>query len=158
MIRHQTTAMFKRFSTSVEHEASPADGPSVLVLDDWRMIVHILSDILGKSGYTVYSTDSGYEALELIQRQRIDVALVDLEMPIMNGYDFLARLRDEVPAEIAPIPIVITGRMTPGVRCRLQGYPIFDIMLKPFKTAEIHPKVQAALRARRERAMAGTAI
>jgi len=66
-----------------------------LVLDDSKPIRLILTDILLGIGFTVIEAANGLEAMEVIKKEKVDLALVDWNMPDMNGYEFIQEVRKD---------------------------------------------------------------
>ena len=66
-----------------------------LVLDDSKPIRLILTDILVGIGFTVIEAANGLEAMEVIKKEKVDLALVDWNMPDMNGYEFIQEVRKD---------------------------------------------------------------
>ena len=82
---------------------------TVLIVEDDRDIVELLSLYLTGSGYDVVTAGNGEDALEQLRQHPADIALVDIMMPRMNGYDFIKALRatDNIPV------IIISARRPP---------------------------------------------
>jgi DNA-binding response OmpR family regulator len=70
---------------------------SVLVVDDDRAILHTFSRILRKAGFSTETADSGKEALEKIQTQNYDIALIDMILGDSNGLDLLSKIEKRSP-------------------------------------------------------------
>lgn len=87
----------------------------VLVVDDEENILRMLERLLTVSGYEVTTTVNGFEAINLIARQRPDVVLLDLDMPVLNGPDTLKKIQEFD----APPPVII-----------ITGYPDSDLMMQ----------------------------
>ena len=66
-----------------------------LIIDDSKSIRSILSKILTEVGFTVEKAANGREALDVIKKGRVDLALVDLYMPDMNGFEFIQEVRKD---------------------------------------------------------------
>ena len=66
------------------------NNKSVLVVDDDRDLLYILSVKLVSAGYTVYGATNGLEALEQMEKYPVDVVLTDYRMPKMDGFEFLS--------------------------------------------------------------------
>ena len=79
---------------------------SVLVVDDDRAILRTFSRILQKAGFSTETADSGKEALEKIQTQTYDIALIDLILGDSNGLDLLPKIEESSPKTVK---IMITG-------------------------------------------------
>ena len=79
---------------------------SVLVVDDDRAILRTFSRILKKAGFSTETADSGKEALEKIQTQYYDIALIDMILGDSNGLDLLPKIEESSPKTLK---IMITG-------------------------------------------------
>jgi CheY-like chemotaxis protein len=77
----------------------------ILIVDDDQAIRDVVSDILEMSDYRVKTACNGAEALETMRVDRPAAVLLDLMMPVMNGWEFLRQYKCEVP--VAPVPVVI---------------------------------------------------
>ena len=66
-----------------------------LVIDDSKSIRSILTKILVEIGFTVEEAGNGLEALDVIQKEKVDLALVDWNMPDMNGFEFIQEVRKD---------------------------------------------------------------
>ncbi len=93
---------------------APGDGPSpavskrILVADDNRDGAETMSMLLKLSGHEVYLAHSGAEALEVAKRERPDIAVLDIGMPDLNGYEVAERIRHEAWGERMKL-IAVTG-------------------------------------------------
>lgn len=81
---------------------------TVLVVDDDRDAVDTMRDILADEGHVVMCASNGQEALERARESTPDLVLLDLDMPVMNGREFLAVARGEPGLAQVPV-IVISG-------------------------------------------------
>lgn len=79
------------------------NNKSVLVVDDNRDLLYVLSVRLVSAGYTVYGAANGLEALEQMEKHSVDVVLTDYRMPKMDGFEFLSVCRVKWPG----IPVVV---------------------------------------------------
>ncbi|MDO4317392.1 MAG: response regulator transcription factor [Lachnospiraceae bacterium] len=114
----------------------------VLVAEDDSDIVELLSLYLESNGFAVYPAANGKEALSVLAKEDISVALVDIMMPEMNGYDFIRAARQSTD-----IPIIIISAKNLNVD-RVLGLDIgADAYLtKPFDPLEVVAYVKAMLR------------
>jgi type IV pilus assembly protein PilB len=134
-----------RVLSSDEREAAPRPGRRVLVCDDepiTRMLVKLL---LEREHYTVLEASTGREALDIARRERPDLLLIDLNMPEMDGYEAIARVRREITLTTMPI-VVLTSEEGPGVERRVLDLGADDYILKPFDAAVLLSRVQAVFR------------
>jgi two-component system chemotaxis sensor kinase CheA len=125
-----------------ELESAPARRP-VLVVDDSLTTRMLEQSILESAGYEVDVADSAEQALDLVRRKRYALTLVDVEMPGMDGFTFIERIRADAALHDMPA-ILVTSRAAPEDRQRgrdvgAQGYVVkseFDqaellTMIKP---------------------------
>lgn len=84
-------------------------GRQVLVADDDPVVVDLVRQLLEEDGFSVRSAVNGQEALDEIARQRPDVLLLDLMMPVMDGFETLQRLRQNPDTRDLPV-VVITAK------------------------------------------------
>jgi CheY-like chemotaxis protein len=116
---------------------------TILVVDDSRTAVLYLSLLLKKMGFGVVPARDGAEALELIQKQRPDLVLLDLRMPVMDGLTFLGRLRQ---GDTFSIPVVVvTVESDPTVRQKCRDLGCRAYLNKPVKLKDLHDQVQACI-------------
>lgn len=115
---------------------------TVLIAEDDADIVEILRLYLVGAGYRVLDAPDGAKALEILRAEHVSVALVDIMMPRMNGYDFIREARR---FSRAPIIIVSARSMAAdkvlGLDLGADGY-----ITKPFDPMEVTAYIRAALR------------
>jgi diguanylate cyclase (GGDEF)-like protein len=105
-------------------------GPKrVLVVDDEQSILNSLSDILEYAGYEVYTSEDGKGAIEIIEKVRLDAAVVDIKLPDISGMEVLKRIirRDD---EVCVI--LFTGYATLGTAVKALDEGAYDFITKPF--------------------------
>jgi signal transduction histidine kinase/CheY-like chemotaxis protein len=93
-----------------------------LVVDDEEPARKMLTQILAKERWNVIQAENGLIALERIAKQRPDLILLDLMMPKMNGYQFVAELRKHAEWRSIPIIVVTAKDMSTEERIALDGY------------------------------------
>jgi DNA-binding NtrC family response regulator len=101
---------------------------TILIVEDDAVFRELLRTILDSAGYTVATADDGGEGLRRIQRERFDLVLCDLKMPVRSGLDLFRATRSEAAA---PLFIFITafGRVEEAVAAIKEG--AFDFLTKP---------------------------
>src|SRR2546428_10745476 len=75
----------------------------ILIVDDSATIRAGLKGLVERMGHTVAEAENGEEALQLYKRERPGLVLIDVMMPVMDGYDAARRMRDASPDEWVPI-------------------------------------------------------
>lgn len=85
--------------------SAPAAKKTILIIEDDSDIREVLIDVLDLNGFTVESASNGEEGLEILRRMRPDLILLDLMMPVMDGYAF--RQEQRKSPDWNQIPVVI---------------------------------------------------
>jgi hypothetical protein len=111
--RKRLAALVKRYV--------PTEGGPLLVVEDDAATRALLSRELGKAGWMVREAENGRVALERIAEQRPALVLLDLLMPEMDGFEFLAALRQEVREPGIPVVVITAKTLTEEDRRRLNG-------------------------------------
>ena len=114
---------------------SAANTPVILVVDDDPDILDALSEILEGEGYLVRRARNGREALERLTPAPPQLILLDLMMPVMDGWEFATRLRHEAPAAAAVPIIVLSADRNVGTKARELG--AVGHLSKPFELGEL---------------------
>lgn len=115
---------------------------TVLIAEDDKDIVELLRLYISGSGYDVLASNDGEQALELAREQHVDIALVDIMMPRMNGYDFIKALRRESDIPV----IIISARSQPADKIVGLDAGADGFIAKPFDPLEVTALIRAVLR------------
>jgi len=116
----------------------------ILIVDDDLNTCQSLTTALSKEGHQVFEAHSGKEALEKIRSQEVDLTVIDLMMPGMNGLEFFQTLKTLHPEVIS---IMISARATVEVAVSAIKSGIYDFITKPFRLTEIKKSIVKALEA-----------
>ncbi len=114
----------------------------VLVVDDERALRRLLRLYLQKEGYAVLEAGDGLEALSLLRRGGIDLALVDVMLPELDGFEVVRRIRTDSALPV----ILITARGEEAQRIAGLELGADDYVVKPFSAPEVVARVRAQLR------------
>jgi len=114
----------------------------ILVVDDDPNILELVSIQLTQAGYAVMKASSGFEALELLEQDLPDLAVVDVMMPRMDGYKLTKKLRAE--AGIPVLLLTAKGELEDKEKGFLAGSD--DYVVKPFEPKELIFRINAILR------------
>jgi OmpR family response regulator RpaB len=114
----------------------------ILVVDDEPDILELVETRLAMAGYETITAESGEEALKSFFTARPDLALLDLEMPGMDGFELCERIR-----QISDVPIIFLTVFGSEVH-RVKGLQVGadDYIVKPFSKNELVARVEANLR------------
>ncbi len=121
---------------------------SVLVVDDDPQIAELIALILSSSGYSASKAASAEEALRRLDSSRVELLIVDVNLPGMGGMEFLKLLRRDYPQLEA---IIVSGDSQLEDAVSFVRAGAFDFLPKPISNARLLEKVKAALEYRRER-------
>ena len=113
----------------------------ILVVDDDDMNLIRAKMILGKK-YNVFLASSGFEALETLRREEIDLVLLDIEMPKMSGFETFERMK-EIVADISVIFLTASGDVSDVVGALLLG--AVNYLRKPCPPQELKKRVAQEL-------------
>jgi CheY-like chemotaxis protein len=112
------------------------DGTSVLVADDDPDNLEILAYIVSAEGATVRTARNAREALALLPTWKPDVLLLDIQMPVMNGYELLSAIRRRPDLRDVPA-VAVTGMGYPSDKDRAFAAGFEAHMTKPFDGAAL---------------------
>jgi two-component system, OmpR family, alkaline phosphatase synthesis response regulator PhoP len=115
---------------------------TILVVDDEKRLVSLVSDYLQQSGYRVVKAYDGREALTAARREKPDLIVLDVMMPEMDGYEFMTAHRKEADTPI----ILLTARVEDEEKVVGLELGADDYITKPFRPRELVARVRAVLR------------
>lgn len=126
------------------------EASTVLVVDDDRAIRRTLEKFLSDAGHVVVSANDGATAWDLLTEGNVDVCLLDLGLPVMDGMQVLEKLRDAWPLEDVTPPAVIIISARDDMRTTVQAVKLgaYDYLVKPLDANRIKLTVQRALEQR----------
>lgn len=119
---------------------------SVLIVEDELRIRFLLRDYLAKEDFNVHEASNGEEGLFIFSTQKIDLVILDIMMPVMDGLTMLEKLR-----EVSTVPIILLTAKGEE-EDKLQGYDFGadDYVTKPFSPKVLIAKVKALLKRSRD--------
>jgi DNA-binding response OmpR family regulator len=119
-----------------------ASDARILVVDDESAQRRLLRAYLSKEGYDVVEADNGVDALSLLKSGGIDVALLDVMLPELDGFEIVRRIRGESAVPI----ILLTARGEETSRVTGLELGADDYVVKPFSAPEVVARVRTQLR------------
>ncbi|NVM21932.1 MAG: diguanylate cyclase, partial [Desulfobacterales bacterium] len=116
----------------------------ILIIDDSRLIVHVAKTILTKRGHEVILSQDGVAGLEAAKSEKPDVILLDLVMPVMDGYQVCEQLKEVESTKEIPI-IMLTSKSEPADKVKGLEMGALDYVTKPFDEGELAARVNIQL-------------
>ena len=116
---------------------------SILVCEDDFAIKTMISTKLKQENYSVYTVQNGREALNLMEKQQIDLVISDIMMPEMDGYEFVQTLRET--KHTLPILMITAKSQLESLEAAFK-LGVDDYMVKPLRLEELVLRVKALLR------------
>jgi signal transduction histidine kinase len=122
--------------------------PLVLVADDEIHTTVMLARIFEREGYQVQSANDGISALDLAQKLLPDLILLDIQMPLMNGFEVLSALKENVLTATIPTIIVTAKARQPSDVAHGLNLGADDFIHKPFDPRELLARAESKIRSR----------
>jgi len=137
--------MLRHVDSRDSSASTNSDGVTVLIIDDDRVLQAALVDILGILPHmVVYAASNGREGLQVFQqlRQSVSLVLLDLDMPVMNGEETYARLRQVAPR----VKVIVSSSHSQAVaRLRFRKYELPVFLQKPYDANALLTAVRTML-------------
>jgi PleD family two-component response regulator len=117
----------------------------ILLIDDSRLVAHVAKAMLTKRGHEVVLAEDGMAGLEAAKFQGPDLILLDLIMPVMDGYQVCQGLKEGESTQEIPV-IMLTSKAEPADKVKGLEMGAVDYVTKPFDEAELVARVSIHLR------------
>jgi len=117
----------------------------ILVVEDQEDNRQILRDLLTTTDYEVMEAENGEEALAAVAKQRPDLILMDIQLPVMDGYEVTRRIKADPSLSSIPI-IAVTSYALSGDEERARAAGCNDFVPKPYSPRQLLAKIREFLR------------
>ncbi len=134
-------------ATPHQQDERVAESPCILIVDDELLIRHLMRQVF-QDEYGLMFAESGAEALATLKEQTVDLVLLDVSMPVMDGFDVLAQIRGNPRTADLPV-ILISGLQNNTSVVRGLQLGANDYITKPLDTAVIRARVGTQLALKR---------
>ena len=116
----------------------------ILVVEDQEDNRQILRDLLGNAGYELTEAENGEEAIAAVGRRRPDLILMDIQLPVMDGYEATRQIRTNPDLRSVPI-IAVTSYALAGDEDKARAAGCDGYVTKPYSPRDLLAKVRAYL-------------
>jgi two-component system cell cycle response regulator DivK len=116
----------------------------ILVVEDQEDNRTILRDLLGAAGYELIEAADGAEGVKLAQQEKPDLILMDIQLPVMDGYEATRRIKGDAALKSTPI-IAVTSYALSGDEAKARAAGCDGYVTKPFSPRELLAKVREYL-------------
>ena len=130
--------------------ASADDMHAILIVEDDRFNIRLLSDLCRTLNYRVRVAEDGQAGLDAIEAERPDLVLLDIMLPRLDGFEVLERLRADPRYADLPV-IMVTAMQDAEVRLRCVDLGCDDFVHKPFRIGDLRARVESVLAQQRFR-------
>ena len=117
---------------------------TVLVVEDQEDNRQILRDLLANAGYEMFEAENGADALTAVANKRPDLILMDIQLPVMDGYEATRRLKADPNTKSIPI-IVVTSYALSGDEGKARAAGCDGYVTKPYSPRALVAKIKEYL-------------
>jgi len=116
----------------------------ILIVEDQADNRQIIRDMLGTTDYEITEAENGEQALVAIAKERPDLILMDIQLPIMDGYEATRRIKDDPTTKSIPI-IAVTSYALSGDEQKARAAGCDDFVPKPYSPRQLLAKIRQYL-------------
>lgn len=120
------------------------ENKSILIIEDDELLRTSLQFFLSSKSYEVFEAENGFQAIEILMKQKVSAVITDLNMPNMSGTAFIKHLRETMKLEV---PILVLTAMG-NERSELESFHLGanDFIAKPFSPSVLQLRLEKLLR------------
>ncbi|MHA6197714.1 putative bifunctional diguanylate cyclase/phosphodiesterase [Pseudomonas wadenswilerensis] len=130
---------------------TPESGSTLLVVDDYPENLISMRALLARQDWQVLTASSGIEALSTLLEHEVDLVLLDVQMPEMDGFEVARLMRGSQRTRLTPIIFLTANEQSQAAVLKGYASGAVDYLFKPFDPQILKPKVQALLDQQRNR-------
>jgi DNA-binding response OmpR family regulator len=129
--------------SDTRQQSDESAAPKILVVDDNKGVLEFLLLLLSKHGLSVVGAASGSECLEIVKSQQVDLIILDVMMPVMDGLQVCQELKKICPS--VPV-ILLTARDDMMTRAAAMDLGVSEFVAKPVNNRDLLNRVRTQLR------------
>jgi len=122
----------------------------IMVVDDEPDVLEVVKLILESDGYQVVTASSGQEALNIIEKEKPDLVLLDIIMPRMDGWEVFSRIKSNPRTHSIPVIMLTAKDQRIDKLIGLHVVRVDDYITKPFGRAELLERIKRVLQEKRK--------
>jgi len=122
-----------------------AQNVNILIVDDQPQNIQILEALLEQEGFCIHAVGDGSKALKFVQTQKIDLILLDIRMPNLNGFDTCKQLKAHKDTEEIPVIMITASNKKADIIKSFEAGAV-DYVTYPFESTELLSRMRAHLR------------
>ena len=143
-IKSKTETKEENIENIIDEKIIVNSGKNVLIVEDNKVNIKLLNAMLSKVNVEIFSALNGLEAFEIVKNNKIDLILMDVHMPVMDGFQATRMIR-EFEKENKHIIVALTAIAMQGDREKCLESGMDDYLSKPFKKDELYNIVKKYL-------------
>lgn len=124
-------------AVSQPDKSADVSSGRILFVDDDRIQLNLISELMKNEGWRYVCCSNAYEALDLLQEKPIDIIFTDIHIPYMEGFELVKRIRAMDSPQIAAIPVIAFSASCQKSEAELKIAGFDGFLLKPFKANEL---------------------
>lgn len=115
---------------------------TLLLVDDDRTLCHMFREYLGTGEFIVFETNTAHRSLEIVRQHKVDIVVLDIELPDGNGIEFISNIKKHAKSPI----VVISGNKDPNIHVNVFEAGADDFVQKPFHMREMKARIHSHIR------------
>jgi len=118
----------------------------ILLVDDDGHLAKMLTFLFMAKGFNLENAQNGLDALEVLKRIKPEAIILDIMMPVMNGFEFLKQIKED--NTLKDLPVIVLSALPPvDNQEKALSLGAYDYIVKPFKSSELIKKTMEAIEA-----------
>ena len=116
----------------------------ILIVDDDQLVRKLLEYIIKKAGYQVSIAENGSDALKIVQKEKPDLIISDVEMPKLGGLELCQKLKEDIDTKLIPIILITSNTQLQDKLCGFRS-GADDYFMKPLHLKDLLTRVESLL-------------